>query len=60
MKTAIGRIVRDGDDFILLYPPEIGFGDGVEVRLQRRGDVIFMTRLTDPDPMESDPECPQS
>jgi hypothetical protein len=48
MKTVIGRIVRDGDDFILLYPPEIGFGDDVEVTLERRGDTIIMRRADAP------------
>jgi hypothetical protein len=48
MKTAVGHIVRNGDDFILLYPPEIGFGDGVEVTLERRGDTIIMRRAEVP------------
>jgi hypothetical protein len=48
MKTAMGRIVRDGHDFILLYPPEIGFGIDVEVTLERRGDTIIMRRADAP------------
>jgi hypothetical protein len=55
MKTAVGRIVRDGGDFILLYRPEVGFGPGVDVNFERRGDAIIMTRLTEEDSTDSDP-----
>ena len=40
MTTATARTVRSGDAELLPIPADMGFGEGVELRLVRSGDVL--------------------
>jgi hypothetical protein len=44
MKKYFSRVVHEGDDEILLIPDEIGFGIGVDVIIERRGDTLTIRR----------------
>ena len=40
MTTATARTVRSGDAELLPIPADMAFGEGVELRLARSGDVL--------------------
>ena len=40
MTTATARTVRSGDAELLPIPADMAFGEGVELRLVRSGDVL--------------------
>jgi antitoxin VapB len=44
MTTARVKTYRDGDNDVVLIPREMSFGEGVELVLERDGDVLTIHR----------------